>query len=127
MTPPRRKSPASVPAKARASRSLLSGSLPLEAETTWFLMVSALDVFMTYFLIRQPGFTEGNPIPAFFLNHWGIKGMVYFKFGMVAFVCVIAQIIARTRPAVGSRLLQFATVVVGGVVVYSLVLYLRHG
>jgi hypothetical protein len=110
----------------KESTSVLRGPLPLEKETVWFILVSALDVFMTYLLIRQPGFTEGNPIPAYFLNHWGVKGMVYFKFFMVAFVSVIAQIIARKREDIARRLLQFATVVVAAVVVYSLVLYLRH-
>lgn len=107
-------------------RSLFRGHLPLEAETVWFILVSALDVFMTYLLIRQPGFTEGNPIAGYFLNHWGVKGMVYFKFFMVAFVAVIAQIIARKRRDIACGVLLFATVVVVGVVIYSLVLYLRH-
>ncbi len=106
--------------------SFFGGQLPLENETVWFLLVSALDVFMTYLLIRQPNFTEGNPVAAYFLNHWGVKGMVYYKFFMVAFITVIAQIIARSRTDIAARLLQFATIVVGGVVVYSLVLYLRH-
>jgi len=109
----------------RKRSSLLGGPLPLETETVWFLFVSALDVFMTYLLIRQPGYTEGNPLAAYFLNHWGVKGMVYFKFAMVAFVCVITQIIARSREDIARRILQFATLVVGGVVVYSLTLYLR--
>ncbi len=100
--------------------------MPLEAETVAFLLVSALDVFMTYFLLRQPGFTEGNPVAAYFFHRWNIKGMVFYKFFMVAFVTVISQIIARKREDIAARLLQFATVVVGGVVVYSLVLYLRH-
>ena len=108
----------------RERRSFFKGSLPLESETVWFLFASALDVFMTYLLIRQPGYTEGNPVAAFFINHWGIKGMVYFKFFMVAFVCVITQIIARNREDIARRILQFATVVVGAVVFYSLMLYL---
>lgn len=106
--------------------SLFRGQLPLENETVWFILVSALDVFMTYLLIRQPHFTEGNPIAAYFLNHWGVKGMVYYKFFMVAFITTISQIIARSREDIAARILQFATLVVGGVVIYSLVLYLRH-
>ena len=109
----------------KQSESFLTGRLPLENETVWFLLVSALDVFMTYLLIRQPGYTEANPIAKYFINHWGIKGMVYFKFGMVAFICVITQIIARTREEIARKVLQFATVVVTGVVIYSLMLYLR--
>lgn len=106
--------------------SFFRGHLPLENETLWFILVSALDVFMTYVLIRQPHFREGNPVAAYFLNHWGVKGMVYYKFSMVAFITVITQIIARTRVDIAARILQFATLVVGGVIIYSLLLYLRH-
>lgn len=113
-------------ADRRERTSILGGQLPLENETVWFVLVSALDVFMTYLLVRQPHITEGNPVAAFFLNHWGVKGMVYYKFFMVAFVAVIAQVIARKREDIARRLLQFATIVVGAVVIYSLVLYLRH-
>lgn len=106
--------------------SFFGGHMPLENETIWFILVSALDVFMTYVLIRQPHFREGNPVAAYFLNHWGVKGMVYYKFFMVAFITVITQIIARTRVDIAARILQFATLVVGGVIIYSLTLYLRH-
>ena len=75
----------------------LFNRLPLERETVRFIFVSALDVFLTYILIRQEHFHEGNPVARFFLNHWGLRGMIYFKFAMVAFVAVLAQIIARSR------------------------------
>lgn len=109
----------------REGKSLFGGQLPLESETAWFVLVSALDVFLTYLLIRQPHYTEANPIAAFFINHWGIRGMVYFKFFMVAFVAIISQVIARSREDIARRLLQFATVVVAGVVIYSLMLFIR--
>lgn len=123
---PRGAKPEKSPATPERN-SLFGGQLPLENETTWFVLVSALDVFLTYLLIRQPHYTEANPIAAFFINHWGIRGMVYFKFFMVAFVAVITQIIARTREDIARRVLQFATVVVGGVVIYSLSLLIRSG
>ena len=111
----------------------LRGRLPLEHETALFVLVSTLDVFMTYLLLsRRAGeggvvFVEGNPVARFFLNHWGVPGLIYFKFAMVAVVCVIAQVVARRKPRTARRLLSLATLVVGGVVVYSLTLLLRHG
>jgi hypothetical protein len=53
--------------------------------------------------------------------------MVYFKFSMVAFVCVLSQIIARYRPRSARWLLLGATALVFVVVVYSLRLLLQHG
>jgi hypothetical protein len=94
-----------------------------------FVLVSTLDVFMTYVLLRQPGgrFVESNPIARYFIYGWGVKGMVGFKLSMTALVCVISQIVARPRPLVAKWLLNGATLVVAGVVIYSLTLLIKHG
>ncbi len=100
----------------------------LERETSFYILVSALDFFMTYLLLSRQDirFVESNAIARFFLHHWGIRGMIYFKFALVAFVCLITQYIAQTHLKVARNILILAIVVVGGVVVYSLKLYL-HG
>lgn len=107
----------------------LLGTAAVQQETLLFVLVSAMDVFMTYILLSQAGggFVESNPVARYFIAGWGTKGMVYFKFGMVAFVCVLSQIIARRRPQVARWLLIGATIVSAVVVVYSLKLLLQHG
>jgi len=101
--------------------------LPLERETCVFILVNALDVFMTYLLLVTGNFIESNQIANFFLARWGMKGMVYFKFGLVAVVVVIAQIVARKKFTTGRNLLKFGTFFVAGVVIYSVALFLRSG
>ena len=105
------------------------GAAALQQETLLFVLVSALDVFMTYILLSQGGgrFIESNPVARFFIYGWGVKGMVYFKFAMVAFVCVLSQIIARHRPRTARWLLVGATMLVALVVVYSLRMLVLHG
>ena len=108
------------------SKRLFGRELPLETETSWFILVSLLDVLMTWFLLSQGGrFYESNPVARWFIYGWGVKGMVYFKFGMVAFICVITQIIALKRPETAKGILYLGTTVVAGVVIYSLTLALR--
>lgn len=99
--------------------------LPLQNETTIFILVNVLDIFMTYVLIRFGG-VEANPIARFFLNRWGFAGMIFFKLGMVAFVTVLAQVIAVRKLQTARRLLQFGTVIVAIVVVYGLILFVQH-
>ena len=99
--------------------------LPLQNETTIFILVNVLDIFMTYILIRFGG-VEANPIARFFLNRWGFAGMIFFKLGMVAFITVLSQIIAQRKLQTARRLLQFGTIVVAIVVVYGLILFVRH-
>ncbi|MDZ4687972.1 MAG: DUF5658 family protein [Planctomycetaceae bacterium] len=102
-------------------------AVPSEHEFTLFILVSAFDLFMTYLLLYHGGFRESNPLAQFFIARWGVKGMVYYKFGMVAVICTIAYIVGQHRPVVARRLLQFATLVVAAVVAYSVVLFVRHG
>jgi hypothetical protein len=118
--PPRRAKPFPFSALVRPAA--------CQQEMLRFVLVSTLDVFMTYVLLRQPGgqFVESNPIARFFIYGWGVKGMVGFKLSMTALVCVISQIVAGPRPRVAKGLLNGATLVVAGVVVYSLVLMLKH-
>lgn len=96
--------------------------LPLQSETCFFILVSAFDVFATYLLLARGDHVESNPVARFFFDRWNIDGMIAFKFVMVAFVCVIVQLIARKKVETARYLLIFLTLVVGAVVVYSIFL-----
>ena len=107
--------------------SLWVRKLPLETETCFFIFANALDVFMTYVLLNQgPEFQESNILANYILTKWGFRGMIYFKFALVAFVTVIAQIIALTKPQTARWLLIVGTIIVGGVVVYSSYLWIAY-
>ena len=105
--------------------------LPLESETTVFILVNVLDFVTTYWMLMHRGegegtFVESNPLARYFLNHWGLKGLLLFKMAVVAFVCVVAQIVATKKEASARFLLVVGTIVVMGVVVYSWKLFLVH-
>lgn len=110
-------------------RNRRSGKLLFETELSWFILVGSLDVFMTYIILRSSAegrtanvMIESNPIARAIIHRWGITGMVYFKFGMIAVVSIIAEIIGQSRPQVGRNLLRGGTVIVAAVVIYSLML-----
>jgi len=103
----------------------LAGQLPLEKETCLFILVNVLDFFMTYILLTTGAFRESNAVAAYFWNHWGPRGMLYFKLGLVLFVCLISQLIALKSHAKARFVLNLGTIVVSCVVVYSLMIYLR--
>lgn len=115
---------------ARLPGGIWTGRFAYEAETVLYLVLSLADLMMTYFLLVQNlgnlEFVESNPVAQAFLNHWGIRGMIYFKFAMVGIVCVVTQIIARYRPFTARLLLWFAIVVMIYVLFYSVRLYQSH-
>lgn len=120
------------PSAIRALYLVVRQALPLESETGLFILASSLDVLMTWYLLFHGGagdrtwFVESNPIPRYFLYSWGFDALVYFKFALVAVVAVICQIIARRNIEVARRVLNFATLLVTGVVIYSIVLMIQN-
>ncbi|QDU40948.1 hypothetical protein Mal4_53110 [Maioricimonas rarisocia] len=111
---------------------LFRRQLPLEHETAMFVLVNVLDFLATWWMLTHGRsgnrvFVESNPIASYFLYGWGpFKGMLMFKLALVLFVCGIAQVIAVWKPQTASRLLNFGTLAVGAVVIYSATLYVRN-
>ena len=103
---------------------LLTGELPLQTEVCVFILVGVLDIVMTNLLLRN-GAVEANPIARFFLHRWGFHGMIFFKMATIAFVTVLAQIVAQHKMSSAKKILHYGTVIVGIVVCYSAVLLLR--
>lgn len=105
--------------------------LPLEHETALFILVNVFDFVTTYYMLmhRDSGnvsFFESNPVARYFLHHWGLRGLLWFKMAVVAFVCVIAQVVATRKVATARLLLVAGTIIVSVVVVYSWRLFLHH-
>lgn len=115
--------------------SSLLGRVRLPQETFWFVLVNVLDYLMTYIIVYssnleggplQHRITESNPIAAYFINRWGLeKGLLAFKFGLVAAICLITQRIALRQPRTARWVLNLGTLVTGAVVLYSVGLLLR--
>ena len=117
---PKRKRKQANPPEAKSSvKHLLTGKLPLQDQTTYFILVNALDIFLTYLHLRS-GNVEANPIANFFFKNWNIVGMIVFKLSIVAAVCVIAQVVALSSLKKASRLLNFGTLVFICIVIYSI-------
>lgn len=112
-------------APPRDWRHLFVKQLPLQNETTIFILINVFDIFMTYILLRF-GAIESNPIANFVYQVWGFRGMIAFKLCIVAFVCVVAQVVALSKFRTAQFLLISGTMLTGGVVVYSALLFAKN-
>ena len=111
---------------------LFRHQLPLQHETALFVLVSFLDLLMTYLLLLYSAhdllnrmIVESNPLAQLYLDRWGFKGMVYLKFSLVTVVIFLAQIIALRKLTTARVLLNAATIILSAVVIYSFTVYLR--
>ena len=94
---------------------------PLQDETTTFILVNVLDLFVTHILLSIGG-SEANPIARFFLDRWGFIGMIAFTMAIIAFFCVVTLLIAQYNHQKAKRLMRFGTIVVVCVVFYGVTL-----
>lgn len=97
---------------------LFHHQLPLQSETSYFILVNVLDIVFTNVLLRFNAI-EANPIARYVFIYWGFHGMIAFKLVLVAFVCLITQLIAVHHLRRARQTLYFGTVIVGAVVAYS--------
>jgi hypothetical protein len=112
--------------KLEQTRSWLAGflhaawnrELPLQSETSFFILVNVLDFFLTFLLLNF-GAIETNPVADFFFRWWGFRGMLTYKLLTVAFVCLLAQYAAHIDISKGRFIMLAGILLVGGVVAYS--------
>jgi len=100
--------------------------LPLQNETTYFILVNVLDFVMTYILLQSNRtVVEANPVADFFYQRWGFPGMIAFKLGLVAVICVLSQAVALRSIGKARFILITGIIIVSLVVAYSVSLYWR--
>ena len=103
---------------------LFRRQLPLQSETSYFILINVLDIIFTNALLRSHAI-EANPLANYFLKHWGFPGMIAFKLALVAGVCLVTQLIAVHHLKRAKQVLTIGCGIVGLVVAYSAIMLIR--
>ncbi len=92
-----------------------------------FVALSAVDFLLTWYLLEHRGgsFYESNPVARWFLVRFGWVGLAGFKTAVVLVVGGTVLLLNRRRPRTANRLLRFACLATGLVVLYSFFLLNR--
>jgi hypothetical protein len=86
-----------------------------------FLVLSVLDLFLTWHLVHgADGWVyESNPLASWWLERWGWLGLIFFKVSAVSVVSWIWYIVTPLRPRLANMVLSFACATLALVVLYS--------
>jgi hypothetical protein len=98
----------------------------------WFVFLATLDIFLTYLILNPVLFAsdlsmsrsrggEANALASWIFQHWGLPGMVVFKFMLVLLVIVICEVIGRRKEETGRRVAEWAVAISAIPVVVALV------
>ena len=70
-------------------------------EYVWLVFVSAMDLIMTWIILKRYGGYEANQVADFVITRFGSTGLVLFKFAIVMFVILICEIVGRQNESRG--------------------------
>lgn len=97
---------------------------------TWYVFLSALDLMLTWIILHADG-EELNLIAAWVIARYNIRGLIAFKFIIVALVLLACEVVGRLKTDQGAKLARWAValsafpVVVGAAHLLLLSLELR--
>lgn len=95
------------------------------AEYVWFVLVSALDVMLTWVILVLGG-REVNAVADSVLTRWGLRGLVAFKFALVLLVILVCEAVGRRKPETGRKLARAAVAITCVPLVWAAVLLVRY-
>lgn len=73
---------------------------------SWLVFLAALDIMLTWVVLWYGG-NEENVLAASVLDHFGLGGMVLFKFILVIVVILLCEVIGRRSRSAGRMLVRF--------------------
>ncbi|MFK7790643.1 MAG: DUF5658 family protein [Phycisphaeraceae bacterium] len=115
----------SIDAKPSLLKHLLTRHMRYPNSYAWLLLVSSMDIMMTWVILLFGG-AEVNPLARWIIDHYGLPGMIVYKFALIVFFICICEIVGTLRDRTG-RLLSKVSVAIGCVpVVWAMFLLARY-
>lgn len=93
----------------------------------WFVLVSSLDLMLTWVILVLLDGCEVNPLADAVIAHAGLHGLVVFKFCLVLFVIVMCEWIGRRNARAGSKLSEWSVAITAIPVALSFVQLVTAG
>jgi hypothetical protein len=85
-----------------------------------YLIFATLDITLTWIILHLGG-AELNHIADWIIVNYDIYGAVVYKYGLVAFVITICEVVTRAKPRVGRRLAEWSVAITVIPVVVALI------
>ena len=88
----------------------------------WLLLLSALDVMLTWIILHYFMGAEVNPIARAVIDIWGLNGMIIYKFALITLFILICEGVGSLRDSAGRTLSRVSLLIASVPVVWSLFL-----
>jgi Na+/proline symporter len=82
---------------------------------TWLVLMATLDLLMTAAVLAAGGW-EVNSVAAYVMHRFGLVGIVWYKFGLVALIILLCETVGRRSARAGWILGTLAVVLTAAAV-----------
>ena len=113
------------PDRAPANGLLFNRHLRYPSAYLWLVLLSALDVMLTWTIFYAGG-TEANPIAEAVIDQWGLNGMIVYKFALIGVFILICEGVGTLRDTTGRMLSRLSIAIAAVPVVWSLILLTQY-
>jgi hypothetical protein len=105
--------------------SLLMREMRYPNAYAWLLLLSSLDVMLTWVILLFGG-SEVNPLARWIIDHYGLTGMIIYKFALIVFFITICEIVGTLRDSTGWLLSRLSVLIACIPVFWAMYLLARH-
>ena len=116
---------APAPASKSMPMSLLTRHMRYPNSYAWLLLLSSMDIMLTWVILLFGG-SEVNPLARQIIDHFGLPGMIIYKFALIVFFITICEIVGTLRDSTGWLLSKFSVMIACVPVVWAMYLLARH-
>ena len=106
-------------------KSLLTRHMRYPNSYAWLLLLSSMDIMLTWVILLFGG-AEVNPLARWIIDHYGLTGMIIYKFALIVFFICICEVVGTLRDSTGWLLSKFSVLVACVPVVWAMYLLARH-
>ena len=91
----------------------------------WLLLLSSMDIMLTWVILLFGG-SEVNPVARWVIDHYGLPGMIIYKFALIVFFITICEVVGTLRDSTGWLLSRLSVMIACVPVVWAMYLLWRH-
>ena len=91
----------------------------------WLLLLSSMDIMLTWVILLFGG-SEVNPIARKVIDHFGLSGMIIYKFALIVFFIGICEVVGTLRDSTGWLLSRLSVMIACIPVFWAMYLLWRH-
>lgn len=113
-----------MPQEEAATPYLVNRHMRYPNAYAWLLLLSAMDIMLTWVILHFGG-REVNAIARHVIDHYGLNGVIIYKFVLILFFILVCEVVGSMREPTGRMLSKISVAIASIPIIWSMLLLSR--